>query len=201
MIEHRSVANYLAAASQLYGVQASDRVLQFASISFDVSVREIFGSLTSGAALILCADRRQDSAQFFSDCQDRPLRWLACPRHTGTDLPALWTRKVGGFRHRCAWSAPVGRKCWLIAWRFGAVPLRNCRLINSYGPTETTVSAAASESRASRSARGCPDWPPDRQHANLHPRRSLEPGADRGSRRAAHRRQWFGARIPGSCLT
>ena len=42
MIEHRALSGYVAAAIAAYEMTASDRVLQFASLSFDASVEEIF---------------------------------------------------------------------------------------------------------------------------------------------------------------
>ena len=37
MVQHQSLANYTQAASVEYGIKAGDRILQFASLSFDAS--------------------------------------------------------------------------------------------------------------------------------------------------------------------
>src|SRR5690606_33111090 len=53
MIEHRSVVNHQNAVSEIFDLTPHDRVLQFASVSFDASVEEIFPTLLSGATLVL----------------------------------------------------------------------------------------------------------------------------------------------------
>ncbi|KAI8348133.1 hypothetical protein B0O80DRAFT_418363, partial [Mortierella sp. GBAus27b] len=53
MIEHRGVVNYAQAHFKISGVQSSSRVIQLASCGFDVSVRDLALSLTSGASLYL----------------------------------------------------------------------------------------------------------------------------------------------------
>lgn len=52
MIEHRNLCN-LVQIAQPYEIREHSRVLQFASISFDASVAEIFPTLTVGATLYL----------------------------------------------------------------------------------------------------------------------------------------------------
>ncbi len=53
MIEHNSLVNFTTTATKEYGINSKDRVLQFASISFDVAVEEMYLCLTNGATLIL----------------------------------------------------------------------------------------------------------------------------------------------------
>jgi len=53
MIEHRNLANLLHCQSDNSRLDFSGRVMQFASIGFDVSAQEIFSTLTSGGELYL----------------------------------------------------------------------------------------------------------------------------------------------------
>ena len=53
MVEHRSIANYVRAIADLVELKAADRVLQFASLSFDTAAEEIFPCLATGATLVL----------------------------------------------------------------------------------------------------------------------------------------------------
>jgi amino acid adenylation domain-containing protein/non-ribosomal peptide synthase protein (TIGR01720 family) len=53
MIEHRSYLNMVLDQIKTFGINAHDKVLQFASSSFDVSVLEIFMPLYVGAQLVL----------------------------------------------------------------------------------------------------------------------------------------------------
>src|SRR5262249_34155102 len=53
MVEHRSLVNYTVSAGAEYAIAPGDRVLQFASFSFDASAEEIYPCLTRGATLVL----------------------------------------------------------------------------------------------------------------------------------------------------
>ena len=53
MISHRSVVNIVSSFIRSYHLGATDRVLQCASISFDVAINEIFPALCTGATVIL----------------------------------------------------------------------------------------------------------------------------------------------------
>ena len=53
MISHRALAACIESVVSAYEIEPADRILQFASITFDASLEEIFGSLTRGATLVL----------------------------------------------------------------------------------------------------------------------------------------------------
>src|SRR5262249_4143885 len=53
---HRALLNHAVEMARLYGLSPADRVLQFASLSFDVAAEEIFPTLLSGATLVLRPD-------------------------------------------------------------------------------------------------------------------------------------------------
>jgi non-ribosomal peptide synthetase component F len=52
-IEHASIVNYMYVAADRFDASPCDRMLQFASISFDTSAEEIFPTLARGAALVI----------------------------------------------------------------------------------------------------------------------------------------------------
>ncbi len=52
VVTHRGLASFAAAAAEQYAAGPGDRVLQFASPSFDASVLELCVSLLGGAALV-----------------------------------------------------------------------------------------------------------------------------------------------------
>src|SRR5215208_197440 len=57
MIQHQGICNLALAQTRLFHLHARSRVLQFASISFDASVSEIFKTFVAGGTLILPPDR------------------------------------------------------------------------------------------------------------------------------------------------
>ena len=104
MIEHRALTNYMHAAAAEYEITAADRVLQFASASFDAHVEEIYPCLTRGGTLVLRNDDMLDCRRFLQLCPrvavdvrlvaDRILARVGPPRSrpTGSRLPT-----------RCGW--------------------------------------------------------------------------------------------------
>ena len=56
MVSHRSVVAFTEQACRAYEIGPQDRILQFTSINFDISVEEMYTCLTSGATLVLRGD-------------------------------------------------------------------------------------------------------------------------------------------------
>ena len=53
VIDHRGVVNTVLDINQRFGVSQSDRVLALSSLSFDLSVYDIFGTLAAGGTIVL----------------------------------------------------------------------------------------------------------------------------------------------------
>jgi len=53
VIDHRGAVNTIADINQRFGVGADDRVLALSSLSFDLSVYDIFGTLAAGGTIVL----------------------------------------------------------------------------------------------------------------------------------------------------
>jgi len=139
-----SLARFALAVQTTYGIEPGDRILQFASLSFDNSIEEIFPALVAGATLVLRNAKMMASpAQFFATCRDWQITVLDLPTaywHTlAAELPhdpgalpaAVRAVAMGGER-----PLPERVLGWLAA--VGPYP----RLLNTYGPTEATVMAA-----------------------------------------------------------
>jgi pyochelin synthetase len=76
MISHRSVANVVADCNMRFAVGPADRFIAVSSFTFDLSVYDVFGALSAGAALVLPdADRAAD-----------PLHWLELCRRFGVSV-------------------------------------------------------------------------------------------------------------------
>ena len=156
MIRHGGLASYVLATRRDLALTPSDRMLQFASLSVDASVEEIFCCLASGAALILRNDAMLAGAPAF-------LGACASWGVTVCDLPTVFWQELVD-------RVDAGEAAWPPSLRlliFGgerALPERVARLrrqlgpaarvINSYGPTEITVAAT------SHAVHGEPGGPP-----------------------------------------
>jgi surfactin family lipopeptide synthetase A len=53
MVPHRGVPNLAYAQARRFGIDGTSRVLQFASLSFDAAVAELFDALLAGATLVM----------------------------------------------------------------------------------------------------------------------------------------------------
>ena len=132
LLEHRGLALLAQTLAEPFGVAQGTRVLQFASLSFDAAVCEIFVALAAGATLCL-ADQPDLApgprliatlAALGVEQAILPPSVLAlCP---AAELPDLGTLVVAGE----ACSSRVASQ-WSVGRRF----------VNAYGPTETTVCA------------------------------------------------------------
>ncbi|MEA5602482.1 amino acid adenylation domain-containing protein [Nostoc sp. UHCC 0252] len=142
-IQHQSLVNFVQAAIAEYQIQPQDRILQFASISFDAACEEIFPCLVNGATLVLRTDEMLVSIKAFNEkCQQHGVSVL--------DLPTAFWHQLTSELATSALKLPESLRLVIIGgekalpdtvktWR-EQVDSR-IRLINSYGPTETTVVA------------------------------------------------------------
>ncbi|UZW58432.1 non-ribosomal peptide synthetase [Lysobacter enzymogenes] len=141
-ISQRNLAGYVRAVAEHYRIEPRDRVLQFASLSFDISVEEIFCALAAGAALVLRDDESVAGPAGFA-------AFVAAQAISVASLPtAFWHVLCGDPAAAVPADSPLrllaiggeaARADCVRAWR-RAVGTR-LRLLNTYGPTEATVAA------------------------------------------------------------
>ncbi len=80
MIEHSSLANYIQATGKLYDITENDRYLQFAPLSFDASVEELFLPLCTGGTVVLRNDLMITSMRrFLTACEEMSVTVLDLP--------------------------------------------------------------------------------------------------------------------------
>jgi len=134
-LNHRGLFNLVRAQGRLFQITPHSRVLQFASLSFDAAISEIFVSLANGATLHLSTRARMTPVDpLLSLLQDQKITHVTVPPSLlavlpATDLPDLETLIVAGE----ACPAELAQK-WATGRRF----------LNGYGPTESTVCATVS---------------------------------------------------------
>jgi amino acid adenylation domain-containing protein len=146
-VEHGPLCRRIEGLTERYGFQATDRILQFASMNFDVSVEEIQGALTQGATLVLATPEWLVSAtQFWKLC--------ATSRITVADLPTKFWQHVTG---DCAVAVPDTVRTVIIGSEavdakaiedWVALQSHRPRLFNAYGPTEALIAATVQEVRS-----------------------------------------------------
>ncbi len=149
-ISHRHAVGHFVAASGFYRMDGSDRVVQFASASFDVSMEQVGVALASGGALVVRGPEMPNPLELSA--------WMTRWGITNANLPtAVWTE----------WSQaedplPEGLRVLVTggeamtpaaAERFRkrmAMRPTSPVVYNGYGPTETVVTATCYDLRFGR---------------------------------------------------
>jgi amino acid adenylation domain-containing protein len=141
MNRHRGVVNLLAWGERHWALGAGDAVLQRTSLSFDVSVRELFSPLLAGARLVLPRPGGQREVDYLVEVIRRRevstmvltvSHMQAFLEHPALEECSSLRRIVLGGE-----SIPVGMLAELRTRLPGA------RLYHEYGPTEATVTSTA----------------------------------------------------------
>jgi amino acid adenylation domain-containing protein/non-ribosomal peptide synthase protein (TIGR01720 family) len=138
-IDHAALGQFCDSAARYSQLRSDDRVLQFATFSFDGFVEQCYPPLCMGAALIMRGDELWDAGQLAREIVEQGV--------TLADLPAAYWyllakecavdgRTLGNLRQ-----VHVGGEAMSVeglrAWH--AAGLGAVRLVNTYGPTEATV--------------------------------------------------------------
>ncbi|WP_219638455.1 non-ribosomal peptide synthetase [Cohnella sp. CFH 77786] len=134
MIEHRGVGNLQGYFEAELGIGAGDRILQFASASFDASIWELSMALLTGAQLhIAVPDVIGDLRRFESWMEEQGVTVATLPPTYAIHLdPAT----MPSLRLVVTAGSESNREL-LSKWR------SRVTYVNAYGPTETTVCATA----------------------------------------------------------
>ena len=141
MVEQAGWDNYMLSAKEAYGLQPGERLLQFASLSWDTSAEEIFPCLTGGATLVLRPPEMLDSfTRFWDYCDSLNISILSLPT-------AFWHELVSHLASHPA--KPPGRLRVVVIGGEGAlgkmvnqwhqVVPEKVQLFNTYGQTECTA--------------------------------------------------------------
>ncbi len=132
MVEHRGVLNLRSFFEDRLGIGPNDRVLQFASLSFDASVWEMSMALLTGAELHIAGpDIIGDVPRFTRFMEDRGVTVSTLPP---TYAVHLNPEALTSLRLLVTAGSEAGKEL-LERWR------DRVTYINAYGPTETTVCA------------------------------------------------------------
>ncbi|HXS65855.1 MAG TPA: amino acid adenylation domain-containing protein [Streptosporangiaceae bacterium] len=139
MISHRSVVNVVTDCNQRFSIGPGDRFIGVSAFNFDLSVYDVFGALSAGAAIVLPdADRAADPAHWLELCERFGVTiWNSVPaiaglmaEQAGPDDPQLTSLRLvmmSGDRIPPALPAAL--------WRVRPA----VELMSLGGPTETTI--------------------------------------------------------------
>jgi amino acid adenylation domain-containing protein len=145
MILHRAVVAHNFAIISRYDLNANDRVLQFASLSFDVAVEEIFPSWACGATVVIRPDHVLNSHRAFLEFlgeQRISVVNLSTPYWNEVMIELAQSPSLSTDNLRLA--AIGGEKGLPEQFTFAQQQVGNgVRLLNVCGPTETTVTNIA----------------------------------------------------------
>jgi amino acid adenylation domain-containing protein len=144
-VEHATVAAHFETVSRIYDVRPGDRILHFASPSFDVAIEQVLLPLTRGATTVLRGPEPLETRDLAARIAEWGLTMIDLPtaywRHWASDLPELASAPprlrlvlLGG-EEMSAESARLFRRS----------ALAGVRLLNGYGPTEAVVTATVHE--------------------------------------------------------
>ncbi len=149
VVEQRSLAWYTEAAIAHYGLVSQDRILQLASIGFDISVEEIFPCLARGATLVLRDASATASAEALGErCRAWGITCLFMPTALWHELAVGLAADPGLLPGSVRLVSFGGEAVWperIADWRRALGGRRRPRLMNTYGPTEATVVATLHE--------------------------------------------------------
>ena len=144
VIEHSALTAHSSTVAKHYELSAADRVMQFASLSFDAAGEQIFAGLIAGASLVM----RGSEIWTSRECE-QTIRELGV---SVTDFsPAYWGQLIRDWASKEKASTVrlviVGGETIppesIELWQ--RTSLRMARLLNAYGPTEATVTATTFE--------------------------------------------------------
>ncbi|NOK13568.1 amino acid adenylation domain-containing protein, partial [Corallococcus exercitus] len=134
LVEHRGIVNTLAQAVRDFDVRPGTRTLQFVSMSFDVSLLEIFSTLVGGGTLVLAPrEALRPGPELARLMRERDITTSVLLPSTlavlaSDDFPTLQTVVTGAE----ACPAEV-----MDRWAQGR------RFVNSYGPTEASITVTS----------------------------------------------------------
>ncbi|WP_130246507.1 amino acid adenylation domain-containing protein, partial [Pseudoalteromonas rubra] len=149
MIEHKGVVNLVLALHEKYALTAQDRILQFASVSFDMSVEEIFTSLCHGNTLVLRTDECMASANaFWRYCESMAVSVFNLPPVFFHELLSDDVSPMASSLRLVSVGGDKLPEQDIVSW-YQRAP--DSILMTAYGPTEYSVNISVAQLKAEAS--------------------------------------------------
>ena len=133
MIPQRGLSNLAQAQSEDFVIQASSRVLQFASMSFDAAISEWSTTLCSGATMVLIATEQRLEQQYFSEL-------LESQAVTHLTLPPAFVNSHSNYINKSVQTLVLaGEFLSIDGLKIAVKHYPKANIINAYGATENSV--------------------------------------------------------------
>jgi amino acid adenylation domain-containing protein len=146
-VAHHAISKHLSAFERTMNIERTDRILQFAALTFDVSIEQIFSAWCSGATLLPRGNEVWGAREFITFLHREQITLANPPTaywnqvvNAGSDggpfflEPPLRCLVVGGE----AMSSDIAGRCLRMSHA-------GVRLLNAYGPTEAVVTSTLRE--------------------------------------------------------
>jgi amino acid adenylation domain-containing protein len=147
LVSHGAIAGHCRNVQGTYELESRDAVLQFSSLSFDVSLEEILPTLIVGARLVVMGTNVWHPAELHRKIVQFGLTVLNLPTAYWQELAREWVCLPDPVPNIQSRLFIVGGDTMLPGalklWR--QTPMNSIRLVNAYGPTETTITATTFE--------------------------------------------------------
>ena len=167
LITHKALVIQSIGTVKHYGLESNDRILAFASLSFDAAAEEIFPPWLSGASVVLLPEKAPTIADF--------LQFLEKEKLTVVDLPVAYWHEWASELPRLNRDLPRALRL-VIVGNDKASPKQfaiwqrevgeRVRWINAYGPTEATITTTMYEAASHRGSGELTSVPIGRPMAN-----------------------------------
>jgi amino acid adenylation domain-containing protein len=146
LVPHQALSSHSQNIAEIYQLQESDRVLQFASLNFDVAAEELFPTWLRGATVVLRTEETLMFNSFHGVLREAKLTVL--------NLPTAYWHEWVDYLTASQQSLPPTLRLVIVGTeaasleklrRWQTLAGSTVRWLNAYGPTEATISATVYE--------------------------------------------------------
>ncbi|GLI77277.1 putative Hybrid PKS-NRPS biosynthetic cluster [Penicillium ochrochloron] len=145
-VKHEGLRNYIEGSIKMYGMETPQTTLQQSTLSFDISLEQIFTGLATGGSVFMCPlNQRGDPLEITKVMRDEHITYSQA---TPSEY-LMWLQYGMSTLRQCSdWKYAIAggeRLTNTVAKQFAALNLSNVRLINSYGPAEISCGSSFHE--------------------------------------------------------
>ncbi|THC88618.1 hypothetical protein EYZ11_011935 [Aspergillus tanneri] len=145
-VKHEGLRNYIEGSIRMYGMETPQTTLQQSTLSFDISLEQIFTGLATGGSVFMCPlNQRGDPLEITKVMRDEHITYSQA---TPSEY-LMWLQYGMSTLRQCSdWKYAIAggeRLTNTVVKQFAALNLSDVRLINSYGPAEISCGSSFHE--------------------------------------------------------